>query len=480
MSQTLSPSSLPADTVLPGTAGSRLMDPVRGFLWLTWIEIRRSGGYRMLPLIIPLVWYLGEDRGGTGSVLWFRMSINTFQSYIVIGPLTAGLAAWLVGRDRRRRIGGLVQTAPMRPFRRDLILLGAAGSWGLVAYAVVGAWYLGQGVLFATWGGPDLAYIAVGATVIAVHATTGFLIGRVIRGRFAALVAVGVLIALPIGLDMYRTGDGTQLLRGLSPISLGFGISNDAIAAPVENSAGEILVWLGGLLGTTLTLIALMRTRSIFAVTVLLVSLVISVVGAHPLLSTQGYAGYQDNSDIAFERTCQTGSEVEVCLHPAWEANLSEVTGKMDHLIAPVSGLPGVPTIWHQSVSMERIEERNDQGGTIHWIDDQALVMSLADALFIPVSGERTASQLVVVTAIAEAAGISEQWDWPYGWPSEVAMQQGEGFYGPDEAELAAFKPEFDTAVDRFLDLSPEAQRAWLETNWDALRVGELTLEDMP
>jgi len=457
-----------------------LLDLIRGYGWLVWIEFRRCGGYWMLPLILPLVWYLGEDRGDAGSVLWFRMSINTFQSYIVIGPLTAGLAAWLVGRDRRRRIGGLVETAPLRPFRRDLVLLGAAGAWGLVAYTVVGAWYLGQGVLFATWGDPDLSYISVGAIAIVVHATTGFLIGRVIRGRFAALVAVGVLIALPIGLDMYRTGDGTQLLRGLSPISLGFGISNDAIAAPVENPADDILVWLGALLGTTLTLIALMRTRSFFAVTVLLFSLVIAVASARPLVSTRGYAGYQDNSAIAFEWSCRTGSEVEVCLHPAWEANLSEVTGTMDRLIAPVSGLPGVPTMWRQSVSMERIGERNDQAGTIHWLNDQALVMSLADALFLAENGERNASQLVVITALAGQGNVSDEWDWPYGWPSEVATTQGNGFYGPDEAELAAFKPGFDAAVDRFLAMSPEEERAWLEANWDALRAGELTLEDMP
>ena len=35
-------------------------------------------------------------------------------------------------------------------------------------------------------------------------------------------------------------------------------------------------------------------------------------------------------------------------------------------------------------------------------------------------------------------------------------------------------------AVDRFAAISPEEQRAWLEANWDALRAGELTLEDLP
>jgi hypothetical protein len=45
---------------------------------------------------------------------------------------------------------------------------------------------------------------------------------------------------------------------------------------------------------------------------------------------------------------------------------------------------------------------------------------------------------------------------------------------------VEALKADIDAAIDRFAALSPEEQRGWLEANWEALRAGELTLEDLP
>ena len=39
---------------------------------------------------------------------------------------------------------------------------------------------------------------------------------------------------------------------------------------------------------------------------------------------------------------------------------------------------------------------------------------------------------------------------------------------------------EVRLAADRFGTLTPEAQHAWLEANFAALRDGEMTLEDLP
>jgi hypothetical protein len=37
-----------------------------------------------------------------------------------------------------------------------------------------------------------------------------------------------------------------------------------------------------------------------------------------------------------------------------------------------------------------------------------------------------------------------------------------------------------DAAREQFAALPENEQRVWLEANWDALRAGELTLEDLP
>jgi hypothetical protein len=496
MSQSFSP-SMPLDTLQPDARGTRWLDSIRGILLLLWIEFRRCGGYWMLLLILPLVWFMNQTSDDNGVVLWFQMSIVTFRSYVVIGPLTAGLAAWLVGRDHRRRTGGLVESAPMQPFRRDLILLAAAAGWGLVAYSLVAAWYLGRGALFATWGDPDLAWLAVGALAIVVHVALGFLIGRVIRGRFAALIAVALPIGFAIGVDVYRRstefdmGNGMgmatsyeQPLRALSPFSLSLDFDADGIVRFGETYTGESLLWLAGLLGFMLAAIALIRHKTSFiGMAGLGVSLIVAAAGAQSLLYDGDTDEYVESRVEPFEWSCGTEAGIEVCLHPAYEARLDDVTEKMSHLVAPVAGLPGVPMRWEQAARWESKNERNDGTGTFHWdrwSNDHSLISSLVDELFTSGYEDRNASQLVVITALAERAGITDPVPWPYGWPSEVTIIQSEAVFGPSEAELAAFEPEFDAAVDRFLALTPEEQRAWLEANWDALRAGELTLDDMP
>lgn len=480
---------------LPDTQGSQLLDSARGIARLFWIEFRRCGGFWLLPVILPLVWFMNRYQVDDRVVLWHRMSIVTFQSYVIIGPLTAGLGAWLAGRDRRRRTGGLIETAPTRPYRRDLLLLTAAAAWGIVAYVVVAVWFLGRAVLFATWGGPALSWLAIGALAIMFHAALGLVIGRVIRGRFAALVAVALPIAFAIGADTYRRttevdlgGDigwvtnSEQPLRVLSPFSLSLSFGQDAgIVKFGDGQSHDSLLWLAGLLGVTLAATGLLhRRRSLIGMAGLGVSLIVATLGAQSLLGVSDWYGDGESPVLPFEWSCRTGSGIEVCLHPAYEARLDDVTATMGKLVAPVAGLPGVPVTWQQSLPTGDSRGKTVGVGLIHSFDDYTLVSSLADVLFITDHRERNASQFLVITALAEEAGVSDQWDWPYGWPSEVTITEGEGFHGPDEGELAVFEPRFDAAVDRFVALGPEQQRAWLETNWDALRAGELTLEDMP
>lgn len=498
MNRTFSPSSMPLDTSPPVRWGSRLLDSARGIARLFWIEFRRCSGFWLLPLILPLVWFMNQYQVDDKVVFWYWMSIVTFRSYVIIGPLTAGLAAWLVGRDHRRRTGDLLTTAPLQPVRRDVILLGAAASWGLVAYALVAVWYLGRAVLFATWGGPDLPWLAVGALAIMVHAALGLLIGRVIQGRFAALIAVGLPIAFAIGADAYHrvtefdTGSGMgmttmreQPLRALSPfsLSLGFDYRDDGIVRAGDLYTQDSLFWLAGLLGVTLAAVALIRYwRSLIGMAMLGVSLGVATMGGHSLLDDGDSNAYRASRVLPFEWSCQTGPDVEVCLHPAYEARLDDVTVTMANLMAPIAGLPGVPTTWRQILPTGENHGMPGGIGAINGIDDYMLPQSIAHELFRSErdDGSPKASQLVVMSVLEDQAGIRGPGPFLFGMPSELMTTGSDGFPVPDQSKMAAFESELDAAVDRFLALSPEEQRAWLEANWDALRAGELTLDDMP
>ena len=73
-----------------------------------------------------------------------------------------------------------------------------------------------------------------------------------------------------------------------------------------------------------------------------------------------------------------------------------------------------------------------------------------------------------------------------FDYPSELQMTPVINDYGMmmgmsvDPDAEAYFAREIPAATDRFAALAPEAQRAWLESNWDALRTGDLILEDLP
>jgi hypothetical protein len=463
-----------------GTLRPRVLNTIRATLQIIWIEFRRCGGYLMLPLILPLVWFFNQGFDDYGVVLWFRMSIVTFQSYIIIGPCTAGLVAFLIGRDRRRRTEGLIETVPIGPFRRDLLLLGAGAAWGLVAYAIVGAWYLGQAALFATWGGPDLGWLMLGVLATLVHAAFGLLVGRVIRGRFAALVALALPIAFAIGVETYRSVNGQQPLRPLSPFlqSQWFGV--EAVAGPpvalIEN-----LLWLDGLLGSALATIALVRHgKSTIGLAGLGVSLLVGAIGASAVLAQNPEGGYVESLTPPFEWSCLTEAGIEVCMHPAYEARLDDAAAGMARVVTPVAGLPGVPTRWEDQMGHWTHNEVNDEVGSVYAYSEQTMVWSLADEIFHGEPGERPASQLVFLAVLAERAGVDGTELQFLDWPTEAMTVTRDGFRMPDESKMEELQPKMEASVARFMALSPEEQRAWLEANWDALRAGELTLDDMP
>lgn len=483
MSQAFSSSSMPLDASLPkrrGSRSSRLLDSILGMGRLLWIEFRRCGGYWMLPLILPLVWLLNSGSDNRDVVLWFRTSIVTFQSYVVIGPLVAGLTAFLAGRERRRRAADLIATAPFSPFRHDLLLFGAGAAWGLVAYAIVGGWYLGRAMLFATWGGPDLGWLAVGALAIVVHSAFGLLVGRVIPGRFAALVAVALPIAFAIGVETYRSVNGQQPLRPLSPFSQSLNFSVEAADGLPVALAGNVL-WLSGALSVVLATVALVRLgTSPVRLGGLGVSLLVASFGAYTLFDPLPMNGYRQESEEPFEWSCQTEAGIEVCMHPAYEARLDDAAAGIARVVAPIAGLPGVPTRWQDQRGRSSWTNLDEGIGNVYAYSDQTIVWSVADEVFLGDPGERPASQLVIMSVLEWRAGVDASgWDY-YGWPAEAMTVTRDGSRWPDESRLVELQPKMAAAVERFFALSPERQRAWLEANWDALRAGELTLEDMP
>src|SRR5262249_57549842 len=114
----------------------------------------------------------------------------------------------------RRKTVDLVASTPQAAWARRSITLAGTLCWLLLAFlAGVAALYI-QTALQATWGGPPLWSVFVGAAGVTVVTVIGFTCGVFFPGRFTApLVAIGVPV-------LSQTGFGEPLAPTASPSPL--------------------------------------------------------------------------------------------------------------------------------------------------------------------------------------------------------------------------------------------------------------------
>jgi hypothetical protein len=118
------------------------------------LELRRSTMLWVLPLLAALVGYT-EVRNNLGHPpLWAVRSVVVQAQLELIGAVAAGVAAWTVGRDKRRHVTDLV-TATARPrWARQLASWVAVTAWAVLLYAASVGVVFGVTARQATWGGP--------------------------------------------------------------------------------------------------------------------------------------------------------------------------------------------------------------------------------------------------------------------------------------------------------------------------------------
>ena len=165
------------------------------------------------------------------------------------------------------------------------------------------------------------------------------------------------------------------------------------------------------------------------------------------------------------------GEVVEVCLHQAYESQLVDGVAFAEAFYAPVAGLPGVP----ERVTQEFLSD--PPAGTValnaSWSNtsiERVMASPMGVALMSGGIEDINASQHAILTWLVGRTGA----DWSIGPAAELdpAVASADAYDG--------YQADVEAAAARFAALPPEEQRAWLEANWDALRAGELTLEDLP
>jgi hypothetical protein len=498
------------------------------------LELKRNAAPFLLPLLAA-VFYFNTVRTADGfpPVWTLRASVIGDHMLFEFSAFAGGLAAWAGSREGRRRTLDLVATTSRRAWGRLSIALAGTLGWILLAFLAGVALLYIQTALEATWGGPPLWPVFVGAAGVTVVTVIGFTAGVLFAGRFTApLVAIGTLL-------LYQAGFHARL--SLSPKSGPYALLSPAGAPPIVDAGvyyhvapdqsivqvmfmGGIAVALIGVLGIVPGLRQIRSAGGLRSLRALVahgdgwlpraVALFLIACGVGASVTAFSLAGtakpdaiggweipalHSAASDQPVPATlaCTTsaGTGFTVCLHPAFGFYLTDVAAALDPVAAQIAGLPGAPASAREVPSgpggepvMSGIsgnppvfaftaEHVGSMFGQFNGIPDAAawragFRQGLLDAfLASPSEGAGPGSApLGTAQQVVENGLLAAAGSPP--WNPDVQQMVG--------GQAAAQTPAATAAARRFAALSAVARHAWLAAHLTALRAGQITLAQIP
>jgi hypothetical protein len=485
------------------------------------VELRRNAMPWILPLIAALFWFDSyRPSTGTAPLYGLRTYWNMGQGHTILdfGPFVAGVAAWMGSRDGRRGLADLV-TATARPrWAAQLAAWAATAIWAVAAYLVfVGvmfAWYAHQGV----GGTPPWWYVAVGALAVIAFSAVGFAIGAYWPSRFAAPVAafivfLAMFLSFQTGFSHYS---GWALILPTN--------SHGSFEGSAQADSGIFYPWLpdlpiarimflAGIAVAALGLTGLPARaggpwlrRAAAVVTLAGAALAGIAVG---LASTAREAAdgvvipalhdAASDAPITYTPACGRAAGIPVCVNPAYRRWLPDVTAALAPVLTEVAGLPGAPERatqvaasypsggdgppqpvsfgGHPPVLRLQLGLLNTPGpcgfcgGPVATTPYEAQIqLRFAHAFVGAGNGPGSPAQQAVQAALLRGARI------PFAaQPGLIAA--AENFPGPGPGPATG--PVY-AAAGRLAALPAAARHAWLTAHLAALRVGRLTVADLP
>ncbi len=471
---------------------------MRTALGLLRLEFRRSIALVCFPLMVAGAWWFADFTVISGFYVWLQTSGGIRQTILLVGPMMGGIAAWMAGRDRRRKMGELLAVTPCSSVSRVLTAWGGTALWGVAVYGtLIGAMFA---LTFrrATWGSPLWGYVLVTLLAIVAFSALGFAAGHYVPSRFTApIVAIGLFGAqiLP-----YRLEDRKANYDLLSPAP--DTLVYREVFHEVPQVAAQQSLWMLGLTGIALAAIALKgHWRSVLTWSALGVSVVVAVLGfvvsvGVPIRATNAFA-----AELPYEPVCDKG-KITVCLHPAYESILPETARKVNETFEPLVGIPDAPKRTLQTGSTATpAKEMNIEDTVLIFspdLEDKELLAYLAANSFVQDSlkmygpdgnvemPEATDADLEKCGKFEDDQGITkadlrtmfepsvEAQEVIMAWLVNRAMNQPTWQYSYSTCS------NFQKLVEDFASLEPKVREAWLKENFVDLRAGKVTLKDLP
>ena len=495
------------------------------------LEFKRNAVPYVLPLLAA-VFYFDTLRTADGfPPVWaLRASVIPNHMLIEFSAFAGGLAAWAGSREGRRKTLDLVATTPRAAWARLGAALAGTLCWLLLAFLAGVAVLYVQTALQATWGGPPVWPVLVGAAGVTVVTVIGFTCGVFFPGRFTApLVAIGVLVPSQVGFRQavnvnVTASSGTHAL--LSPISVPppvetgvyYHVPPDVPIVQAMFMVGIAVALFGVLsLAPGLRQLASAGGRMPRVAAVLLVAC--GVAASSTAFALAGTArpdpagGWQipalhsaaSDQPVPVTPDCTSGSAFQVCVHPAFSFYLDDVAAALDPVAAEIAGLPGAPAGAREVASMSggqsawsgisgnppvfdfAAEHVGTTVGMFNGISSTMYIDSgiipdaaawregfqqgLLDSFLIGPSQHAgsvplDAAQQAVEDALLTAAGSQPQ--------DPISQMSVNGKPSPETVAAVS------AAARRFAALPASARHAWLAAHLTALRADAITLAQIP
>ena len=305
------------------------------------IDLRRSSavgaGLLLLALGVAAMYLPGTTWRGQ----WTPAVIQQREYLAVLWPLGLAAGAWLVGRDRRGRVGELFGSTPRPVWQRFgppavALSLTLALAYLLILAALLPL-LLGRDGYFNPL---VVLMIAVGPVSLVAAGLLGMAAGRLLPSPLTApaLAVAGLLFTLLPILAGNVDGRLAAAAEALPPALLS--AFDEFSIAPAHISAAQ-LIWLAGLAGTGYLLLTARARRSRAAA--VLPALLGAAVAVAMLPGEPGWSAVLVADRGAMEQVC-TPDAPKVCVTREHRPVLAEVVGPARTALARLSVLPDPPT----------------------------------------------------------------------------------------------------------------------------------------
>lgn len=425
---------------------------------LLGLEARRSLTLWFFPIFAVLTGYAVLGELPTGVWLWPHTSVALQNSLVLVGPFAAGLSVWVAARNRRQSIDELLITTSLSTTVRELMTWAGAAIWICLGYILATAILLFITLMEATWGAPALGPIFAGLFALCMHSAVGYVIGFLLPRLFTAF-----LVAI---LDYVIQGIlGYFFIVYLSPVATPV---PDAFYGVFPNISAMQSLWFLGVSVLALGTVALVSREISTAPLIGVIAALALVTGVATLLLRVDPSMSPESAGVRlpdYELVCEDPT-ITVCVHPAYESLLPEVSTTMAKMTEPLVGIQNGPIRATQKPSQPT-----------DFLDDGTIEFYLYDKQFLD-----TQLKMELVYALVQGESSREE----VGELTEVQSVIAASLLQPvsDESPSNLFPSFADDntreAFDRYSRLPQKEKRAWLKQNYTKMRAGELDPKDIP